>query len=171
MTGNKQKVGAIRSSKRVAVSQTAEDLADQEVGDIENSEDVNLRQQVAQTFPGAYIHFGEWMAALDQRERAALVPRIREIILSEATDVQISADDLNNAANNTLPSDIGESHVGKLVKDAAAAVSLVAGGLAISAIAEPFLLAFAVPSALVLTGVLQKDRLRGLYDRIIRLRK
>ncbi len=169
MAKTTQKIGNVVGSKDVNVTQNAKGEAQQEVGIIAKSERIQISQDFLESQSDELLNLGTWLLTLNDKSRADIVPKVRNLLIEETGDISLEATVLEHVANVDLPKEVRQSPVGEAIRDAASAVSLVSGSIAIAAVTNPLLLMITIPTALVVTGVLQKERLKGLYDRILHL--
>lgn len=165
MTERKQSIGDISRSKDVDLSQSAAKDGEQVIGNIADSERVRIAQEISNAETSDLLELGNWLLSLSHEERLEVATRIREELIREAGDQTVDGRELERVATEDLPDKIRKSQVGEAIRDAASAVSLVSGSVAIGVVTNPLLLAIAVPLALTVTGILQKDQLKALFGK------
>lgn len=106
---------------------------------------------------------------LTDSERADAASQLQQLLLGEVPDAGVTGSQLQASAELAVEALPAEAPGRSLLNDASAAVGLISGSVAIATLADPYLLAVAVPASLAATGFLQKDKLSKLYGKIRQL--
>lgn len=170
MKNRTQKIGNISGSKDIDLKQSSAGGAEQEIGNIEDSERVKIIQEALQQEINNLVELGDWILAAPDGEKKRIVTKLQGIIIREAGDQNIDSHSIDQVVEAHLPESVENTDVGSALRDAASALSLVSGTIAVSMVTNPLLLAVAIPATLAFTGILQKDQLARIYRKAMSLR-